>query len=234
MADADARRRVARETLAFADALASPMTHAVLPIKRFGPRSSASAPSAGERRELAEAMVGDVLEALGGVEGLMGVIVVSGEPAPRGLADAAGAALDPDEAGQCAATLLGIERAAAPAAIASCSSPATARRSTQPSSPSCWRLPTPSSCVPDRHGSGTNALLLSPPDAIVPAFGPDSRARQRRSPRAGHERRIGRRSLELDVDTAGDLAALRAALARAPRRRPRTRAVVDRLVRMRL
>src|SRR5262249_7027312 len=29
--------------------------------------------------------------------------------------------------------------------------------------------------APDRHGSGTNALLLDPPDAIDPAFGGDSR-----------------------------------------------------------
>src|SRR5690242_5229640 len=31
--------------------------------------------------------------------------------------------------------------------------------------------------VPDRHGEGTNALLLAPPDAIGPAFGPGSRSR---------------------------------------------------------
>ena len=31
--------------------------------------------------------------------------------------------------------------------------------------------------VPDRHGTGTNALVLSPPDAIVPAFGEGSKAR---------------------------------------------------------
>jgi 2-phospho-L-lactate guanylyltransferase len=30
--------------------------------------------------------------------------------------------------------------------------------------------------VPDRHGRGTNALLLDPPDVIDPAFGGDSRA----------------------------------------------------------
>ncbi len=30
--------------------------------------------------------------------------------------------------------------------------------------------------APDRHGRGTNALLLDPPDAIDPAFGGDSRA----------------------------------------------------------
>src|SRR5207244_13555964 len=31
--------------------------------------------------------------------------------------------------------------------------------------------------VGDRHGTGTNALVLSPPDAIKPSFGPDSLAR---------------------------------------------------------
>ncbi len=31
--------------------------------------------------------------------------------------------------------------------------------------------------VPDRHGSGTNALLISPPVRFLPAFGPGSRAR---------------------------------------------------------
>jgi 2-phospho-L-lactate guanylyltransferase len=30
--------------------------------------------------------------------------------------------------------------------------------------------------APDRHGRGTNALLLDPPDVIDPAFGGDSRA----------------------------------------------------------
>ena len=36
--------------------------------------------------------------------------------------------------------------------------------------------------VPDRHGRGTNALLLDPPDAIDPAFGGDSRAAHARPP----------------------------------------------------
>ena len=40
--------------------------------------------------------------------------------------------------------------------------------------------------VPDRHGTGTNALLLAPPDAIAPAFGPGSRERHaERAERAG-------------------------------------------------
>ena len=35
--------------------------------------------------------------------------------------------------------------------------------------------------VPDRHGTGTNALLLDPPDAIAPSFGPGSFERHRQA-----------------------------------------------------
>ena len=57
--------------------------------------------------------------------------------------------------------------------------------------------------VPDRHGTGTNALLLAPPDAIAPAFGPGSCARHAdRARRAGHEVAVEPLdSLGLDVDT---------------------------------
>ncbi len=60
--------------------------------------------------------------------------------------------------------------------------------------------------VPDRHGTGTNALLLDPPDAIDPAFGGDSRA--------GHAWLAASADipfleiagvLDLDVDTPEDL-----------------------------
>src|SRR5919109_4894793 len=72
--------------------------------------------------------------------------------------------------------------------------------------------------VPDRHGTGTNALLLAPPDAIGPAFGPGSCARHAdRGRRAGHEVALEPlSSLGLDVDTPADLAALSAALEREP------------------
>jgi 2-phospho-L-lactate guanylyltransferase len=67
--------------------------------------------------------------------------------------------------------------------------------------------------VPDQHGLGTNALLLSPPGTIVPAFGDASRARH-----AGLARAAGAAYLELDgplsldVDTAADLVAAESAL----------------------
>ncbi len=54
--------------------------------------------------------------------------------------------------------------------------------------------------VPDRHGMGTNALLLSPPDAIPFAFGTDSRLAHQAAARA-----TGALSLELDGPLSLDL-----------------------------
>jgi 2-phospho-L-lactate guanylyltransferase len=89
--------------------------------------------------------------------------------------------------------------------------------------------------VPDRHGTGTNALLLSPPNAIAPAFGPGSSARHAdRAQRAGHEVAVERLdSLGLDVDTPDDLEALAEELERAPHRAPATAAELARLGRLR-
>ncbi len=60
--------------------------------------------------------------------------------------------------------------------------------------------------VPDRHGRGTNALLVAPPDAIDFCFGGDSRAAHVAAARA-----VGARVVELggpltlDLDTPDDL-----------------------------
>ena len=67
--------------------------------------------------------------------------------------------------------------------------------------------------VPDRHGLGTNALLISPPGAIDPAFGEASRAAH-----AARAEAAGVRWLELDgpltldLDTPADLIAAEAAI----------------------
>ena len=88
---------------------------------------------------------------------------------------------DPVEAGQSAAAALRRRRPrsrAAPSACCSC--PATARRSIRPrSTGAARRLRRRRACVivPDRHGSGTNALLLDAADVLAPAFGPGSFAR---------------------------------------------------------
>ena len=77
--------------------------------------------------------------------------------------------------------------------------------------------------VPDRHGSGTNGLLLSPPDAIAPSFGPGSFERHRSlALAAGATLRVERPpSLLLDIDTDADLQALRGGSPRAPAPRRR-------------
>jgi 2-phospho-L-lactate guanylyltransferase len=64
--------------------------------------------------------------------------------------------------------------------------------------------------APDRAGGGTNALLLSPPSAIMPAFGVDSFARHRTlAVGAGLPSTVVERpGLALDLDTPSDVAAL--------------------------
>ncbi len=131
---------------------------------------------------------------------------------------------DPVEAGQSRrrrSAACGPRSPAAPGGCCSC--PATARRSTPAEVDELLtaRAEPGVVIVPDRHGSGTNALLLDPPTVIAPAFGPGSFARHAALAAAADAKvRVGRLpSLELDVDTPGDLAALRAALEAPPRRR---------------
>jgi 2-phospho-L-lactate guanylyltransferase len=61
--------------------------------------------------------------------------------------------------------------------------------------------------APDRAGSGTNALLLEPPDAIAPAFGEGSAARHRGALSLADRRfvELHRTGFALDLDTTDDL-----------------------------
>jgi 2-phospho-L-lactate guanylyltransferase len=74
--------------------------------------------------------------------------------------------------------------------------------------------------VPDRHGAGTNALLLVPPGIIEPAFGTASRlTHQAEAVAAGAAYLELGGPLSLDVDTRDDLLLAGAALiGRAPDR----------------
>ena len=67
--------------------------------------------------------------------------------------------------------------------------------------------------VPDRHGHGTNALLVSPPQLVAPAFGDASRnAHARAAVAAGARYEEFDGPLALDLDTPADLLAAEAAL----------------------
>lgn len=65
--------------------------------------------------------------------------------------------------------------------------------------------------APDRSGTGTNALLLRPPRALDPLFGPGSFARHRAAARVrGHAvTTVYLPALAFDLDTPDDLALLR-------------------------
>jgi 2-phospho-L-lactate guanylyltransferase len=203
---------------------------AVLPVKRFDAAKQrlAAGVETERRRELAGAMVADVLEAIGEARAIERLIVVTGEPLAQELAAEAGAEVvpDPEDAGHVEAALAGIARAEVEGAervvLLAGDCPLLDPRELD-------RLLTgvPGSyvgVVPDRHGTGTNALLLSPPDAIVPAFGEGSRERHVEAARAagipfGIEELP---SIELDLDTPADVIALTRELERQPKRARRT------------
>ena len=92
-------------------------TLAILPVKTFGAAKQRLVPALppGGRRSLAEAMVADVLAALGRVAGLGAVAVVTADPRAREVALGLGAEVleDTERAGQSAAALIGIRHALA-------------------------------------------------------------------------------------------------------------------------
>jgi 2-phospho-L-lactate guanylyltransferase len=82
--------------------------------------------------------------------------------------------------------------------------------------------------VPDHHGTGTNALVLTPPDIFVPAFGPDSCARHVSRARAsGISFALEEiESISIDLDTPEDFSLLRDKLLLDPQPAPRTAQVL--------
>lgn len=204
-------------------------TFAVLPIKSFGRAKQRLGDALAERPRLAEAMAADVLEALGAVAALERIVVVTAEPRAARIAAAAGAQVvdDPREAGQSAAAALGVEVARREAAERVLLVPGDCPALDPGEIDGLLNTAAPVVIVPDRHGSGTNALLLAPPDVLAPSFGPGSFARHAALARsAGAEVKVAQlRSLGLDVDTPGDLAALTGHAGGARR----TRALLERL-----
>jgi 2-phospho-L-lactate guanylyltransferase len=218
-------------------------TAAILPVKRFARAKQRLGASVADplRLELAAAMVADVLLALAQTEAIERTIVVTCEDSVATSAREQGAIVldDVAESGQSEAAALGVRHALAegfervlcvpgdcPAldpgeleALLGAGAGGEAVGETGAH---------PVVIVPDRHGTGTNGLLLAPPDAIAPSFGPDSCERHRGlALAAGLSPRLVRpRSLLLDIDTGADLAELRERLSGLSARAPHTRAVL--------
>jgi 2-phospho-L-lactate/phosphoenolpyruvate guanylyltransferase len=189
---------------------------AVVTAKRFDRAKQRLAGSVGEdlRLALVEAMLADVLDAVSRSRMVDGTIVVTGEPAAAGLARNAGAEVieDPEGAGHSDAAALGVRRAAALGADAVVLLPGDCPLlDPRELDHLLTGLPTPYvAVVPDRHGTGTNSLVLSPPDVISPAFGEGSCERHQSMARDAGVPHVVERipTLALDLDTPADIVAL--------------------------
>jgi 2-phospho-L-lactate guanylyltransferase len=194
----------------------APNTFAVLPVKRpeSGKSRMAGAMDDERRRALVEAMFEDVLEALSGSRMLFGTIVVTGDGEIAGIAAKHGcqAIDDPSDAGHSEAAMAGTAAAVGYGAERVLLLPGDCPL-LNPREVDRLLGSVPErfvAVVPDRHGTGTNALLLSPPDAIEPAFGEGSAERHLRLAReAGIPAALEEMpSLGLDLDTPADIVAL--------------------------
>jgi 2-phospho-L-lactate/phosphoenolpyruvate guanylyltransferase len=218
-------------------------TIAILPVKSFGAAKQRLAPAlgAGSRQALAQAMFSDVLASLRRVPGVDAVAVVTSDRVAEAaaLGERVEVLRDTEMTGQSAAALIGIRHAQAhgfdrvllvpgdtplldPGEVAG-----LLRRALDGGIAAV--------IVPDRHGEGTNALLLTPPDAIEPSFGPGS---CKRHTAAAHAAGVPCAvehvpTLALDVDTGQDLELLAATLDGRLGHAPATRGALRQLHRSR-
>ena len=192
---------------------------AVIPVKPFrialGRLADALTPK--ERWQLQHAMLEDVLEACRQSPGVDPLVVTADHEAVR-LARREGADVVADynpPRGMNAAVRLGLVRAGMRRAEAALVLPADLPLITSEDLRSLVGAATGAPevvLVPSRDGTGTNALLLTPPGVLEPELGPGSLARhlQQASRRGCPARCIRLPGVALDIDTPDDLAALMA------------------------
>ena len=155
-------------------------TVGILPVKRFDAAHSRLAGLLGpeQRSRLAEATFLDALGKLRQSRRLDEIVVVTADPSvarhTRWLgnqlveqSEDSGHSTRRQGAGVRAALELGADRVAILPTDCPLMDPAEI-------DDRLGRTPRAAMIVPDHHGEGTNALVLSPPDAFQPAFGPDS------------------------------------------------------------
>jgi 2-phospho-L-lactate/phosphoenolpyruvate guanylyltransferase len=214
-------------------------TAAILPVKRFSKAKQRLEPAlgAGSRTALAAAMFADVLAALRRAASIETVLLVSGEETVKDVVVEADVTLiqDRTEKGQSQAALSGLARASAlgydSALLIPGDTPLIDAQEIDDLVAGTAGAGVDLVIVPDRHGTGTNALLTDPSSSFQPQFGPDSLQRhveQARRRALRHEVQ-SLESLALDIDTGDDLAELRRAFERHHGRGPRTQGVLKQI-----
>jgi 2-phospho-L-lactate guanylyltransferase len=183
----------------------------VIPVRSFeGAKSRLGAVlDAEERRELVERLLRHAIDVSLHTPGVVEVLVVSPDPEVLGVAAADGArpveqrsrGLNP-ALQEARAAARGDRLLVVPADLPGLTTASLARvlaAGDEAGRPSVV-------LVPDRHGRGTNALLLDPADVIDPAFGGDSRAAHAWLASSADAAFVEVRDvLDLDIDTADDL-----------------------------
>lgn len=191
-------------------------TIAVIPVKRFDLAKERLEGSLDPqtRSKLAEAMLEDVMDSLDRSRMIFGRIVVTSDERAAAIARAHGCQVidDTGTTGHSEAAVIGsqaaVEAGAERVLMLAGDCPLLDSREVDHLLAS---VPDQGvAIVRDRHRTGTNALLLSPPDAIEPAFGEGSAERHRLIAReAGFLTSFeDLPSLALDIDEPADLIAL--------------------------
>jgi 2-phospho-L-lactate/phosphoenolpyruvate guanylyltransferase len=192
-------------------------TFAILPVKTFSVAKQRlqEGLEPRPREALVEAMFTDVLRSLQKTS-VDEILVVTGSREARTIAAAhAVRVVTDDETGHNDAAALGVNVAmdagATRVLLVPGDCPAVAPSEIDelllhPASPPSVLI------VPDRAGTGTNALVMNPPNAMSPSFGPGSARRHFEIARArgANVEIVAVPSLALDIDTPEDLESLAA------------------------
>lgn len=212
-------------------------TVAILPMKAFEEAKQRLKPvlGSGFRSAFVEAMYADVLIALRRTSSIERTLVVTADRTASRIAEGSNALLVADTAASHSeAATLGVTRALTLAATRVLLIPGDCPLLDPAELDSLLARPVgerSAIVVPDRHGSGTNALLLTPPDALTPAFGEGSckRHSELATAQGAAPEVVQVPTLGLDIDTPDDLDALRAALASKRGGAAHTRGMISQL-----
>jgi 2-phospho-L-lactate guanylyltransferase len=195
-------------------------TYAIVPVKALAQAKRRLAPVLPDaaRRRLVLAMLEDVLAAVAEVRGIECVVVVTPDANAASLADSRGAIIVPEPgAGELNAAVesaiaFALSRGAGQALVLPADIP-LATPGELSSLVGSRRSRPGVTLAPSHDSNGTNALLLAPPNAIEPCYGPGSYLQHMSQAMARHAdvNVLHLAGVARDIDEPEDLAALSAA-----------------------